>query len=349
MWTPVNVDISSQNIDSILGINGLCKLVTQKISKDTFCKFNIHCASEPIGPNGFDRYILGFWFEVLDENVFIEFYKNNPQAEFVILSDMLPNDLVQLPRCKHVRLMHWKWFMSQHDPKSQGQSKKYKIGSLSNRVNQYKFFVTAKLLDKSDVCFTWNALYYPNISYEYIFSPTGWPNRDRLLAHTETLRHPINQENFNNDPGQSFSQDSVHPAYAESLVNLINETKDNSWHTDLGVLPGPYITEKTWKPLILGNALLFSGQHNIKKVLQEVGFQFEYPWIDAYSHLPGDLERLDRLLDTIDTVLSMTLHEIEAHTRESILHNQNHIRSGQVHRLIDEKNKQALDQLAGIL
>jgi hypothetical protein len=242
-------------------------------------------------------------------------------------------------------LYHWKWFLNQYSLSAEPQQKKYKISSLSNRVNEYKFFVTAKLLNKSNVYLTWNARYDQNMSYDYIFSEAGWPNRDSLLMHAEKLKFPFNQENFLNDPGESFLIGSTHPAYIESCVNLVNETKDDSWAQDFGVLPGPYLTEKTWKPLILGNALLFSGQHNIKTVLKQVGFNFEYPWQDNYSHLPGDLERLDLLLDLIDNILCMPINKIQTDIQDSVLHNQNLIQSGNIQKWIDEKNQLGMQLL----
>jgi hypothetical protein len=349
-WTPTNVDISTTDFDELLGITGLCKLVNQKASSDTFCKFNVFTGNhQQLAPNGYDRYILGFWFEVFDQNIFLKFYYDNPQAEFLILTDMMPNDLILLDRCKHVQLIHWKWFLEQYPVQFSTQRKKYKISSLSNRVNEYKFFITANLLNKSDVYMTWNACYHQHVSYNYIFSPTGWPNRDKLLAHTEKLKKPVNQETFINDPGKSFSIGSTHPAYTESCVNLINETNDICWDSNFGILPGPYLTEKTWKPLLLGNALLFSGQHNIKTVLEQVGFNFEYPWQDNYSHLPGDLERLDLLLNLIDQILSMDIDKIQDGIQNSVLHNQNLIQSGHVHQYIDEKNQDGLDYLTKLL
>jgi len=349
-WTPVNVDITKNNIDHVLGIPGLCELVAQHVSKETFCSFNIFSKNNYIAPDGFDRYILGFWFEVFDDVAFLKLYNDNPQAEFIILSDMLPNDLTKLSRCKYLQLFHWNWFLNQYKTQSNTQQKKYKISSLSNRVNEYKFFITAALLNQPDVYLTWNAEYCKHISYyDYIFSSTGYPKRDNLLIYAEKLRNPVNKESFVNDPEVHFLTSWSHPAYTDSLVNFINETKDNSWQPEFGLIPGPYLTEKTWKPLFLGNALVFSGQHNIKSVLEEAGFNFNYPWQDNYSHLPGDLERLDCLLELIDTILALPAEEIQSGIENSISHNQNLISSKQIHCYVDEKNQVGLELLTKLL
>lgn len=350
-WAPTNFSPDNHNVDHILGIIGLQNLLNFKLSSGTFCNLNVCTArGQTIAPNGYDRYILGYWSEVFNEQIFLSLYNNNPQAEFIILTDMMFNDLLQLNRCKCVSLYHWKWFLKQNIPDIT-HTKKYKLSSLSNRVNQYKFFITAKLLEikHPEVYFTWNATYHKNQCYDYIFQPAGWPIRDQLLAYSEKLKTPINQEIFVNDPEVTLTQSTLHPAYANSLVNLINETKDNCWDSNFGTLPGPYITEKTWKPLILGNALVFVGQFNIKKTLETIGFNFEYPWIDNYSECAGDLERLEKLLLLIDDILNMPSLDIENGIKQSILHNQEIIRSGHCRRWIDSQNTQGLEILEKIL
>lgn len=347
MWTPVNIDPRERNIDSELHINGLTDLVVSQSHAKTYCNLNI-CING-LGkqiPNGYERYILGFWLEIFDEHVFLKAYNENPTAEFIILTDLQANDLANLDRCKVVNLFHWKWFLKSTGKKTPGC--KYKLSSLSNRVNEFRAFVTLKLLDQPDVLVTWNAKYRKGIDIDYIFSSAGRPKRDALLKNSEVLKSPINQESFAHDPEISQTE-FVHPAYSESLVNSINETKDNSWHADIGLLPGPYLTEKTWKPLLNGNALLFTGQFNICKTLSSIGFQFDYPWSNSYDTLPGDLDRLEAIFDTIDKILGMDFGAIENGIRDSVLYNQNYAVSNRLAQTIDELNERGREQLKRIL
>ena len=347
MWTPVNIDPRKRNIDSYLGISGLSDLILSKIDDKTYCNLNVCVTS--LGktiPDGYNLYILGFWFDIFDENVFLQVYKNNPTAQFILLTDLSPNGLTNFDRCKFVNLFHWKWFLSKfhNSPKNY----KYKISSLSNRVNEYRAFITLKLLAQSDVFVTWNAKYLKDINVDYIFSPAGRVKRDELLQNIDLLKFPINQETFFNDP-QISSEILLHPAYSESLVNSINETKEISWHADIGILPGPYLSEKTWKPLLSGNALLFTGQFNTGQTLSKLGFAFDYPWSNAYDNQPGDLDRLDLLFDTIDKILGMDFKSIENGIKDSVLYNQNFISSKKIIQIIDERNECGLEQLKTIL
>lgn len=350
-WTSINIDPCKKNIDSELHIPDLGAVLLKKISTDTYCNLNVCVNSLGMKiPDGYSRYILGFWFEVFDENVFLNLYKSNPQAEFIILTDLHGNDLKNLDRCQVVRLLHWKWFLKQGFRANSSCTKKYKISSLSNKVNQYRFFITAKLLQSKLTYVTWHANYDPSLNFDYMLKLVGGtPNKDGLLVHADKLKFPINQETFQNDPGLSLSTSNTHPAYAESLINSINETKDVSWHPEFGILPGPYLTEKTWKPLIFGNALLFAGQVGIKTALEDAGFKFDYPWDNAYSNMPGDLDRLETLLNTIDQILTMSVDDIEVGISESIKYNQDLILSKKIDKYVDQINLAGLSQLEKII
>ena len=349
MWTPTNVNPKNYNIDDVLGIPGLTSLLLTRISPNTYCNLNI-CING-LGktiPNGYNRYILGFWFEVFDEDTFMQVYNNNPQAEFIILTDLAANDLSKFSRCSVVNLYHWKWFLMQYR-ETVMLPRKYKISSLSNRVTEFRAFVTLKLLNCADALVTWNAHFIDGVNVDYIFSPTGRQKRDSFLKNIEQLRYAINAEQFKNDPEQAIKSSAAHPAYSESLVNSINETKDISWSPDIGILPGPYMTEKTWKPLMNGNALLFTGQFNTCKTLTDLGFVFDYPWSNTYDDLPGDLDRLELIFDTIDQILGMTHLSIERGIKHSVDYNQNYIRSKELVQIIDQCNESGLAQLKTIL
>jgi hypothetical protein len=353
MWTSVNIDPrnTDANIDKLLGINGLSDTLKSKISSDVYCNLNI-CVNS-LGkkiPDGHSLYILGFWFEIFDENIFIECYNNNPTAEFIILTDLQANDLSKLNRCKVINLYHWKWFIKQgiKQPNYNQKQFKYKLSSLSNRVNEYRAFITLKLMDQKDVFVTWNAKYIQNMDIGYIFSSTGRSKRDALLKNIDQLQNPINQEKFTHPIG-SIADDWSYSAYSETLVNSINETKEVSYHADIGILPGPYLSEKTWKPLLYGNGLLFTGQFNTCKTLSELGFVFDYPWSNAYDDLPGDLDRLEIIFDIVDRILGMSHSSIESGIKDSVEYNQHFFNSEKIIQTIDQRNDHGLEQLTKYL
>ena len=139
------------------------------------------------------------------------------------------------------------------------------------------------------------------------------------------------------------------PAYNCALVNCINETKDVSWVEGFGDSPGPYLTEKTWKPLYSGAAIVFTGQLNTKRVLEEAGFKFDYPWCNKYADIPGDLERLEKIIELLDDISQMSFDEILNGIKASCEHNKNHLTSNNLKNYIDNVNTIGLQKLEKIL
>jgi hypothetical protein len=106
------------------------------------------------------------------------------------------------------------------------------------------------------------------------------------------------------------------PAYEKSAININNETDSNSWYcTPQGsyTRPGPYLTEKTWKPLITGTVLLNSGQASTYKFLEQ---QYHLPCskynlhIDYDCIINDDFGRFAKLVEEIKRLSLMPLKEL---------------------------------------
>ena len=351
-WTPVNICPKQTNLDNILGFE-LTDILASVAVKDTYVMLNIcfntlRRTNQSI-PHGYNRYILGFWFEVFEEKSFLDLYQSNLAAEFVILTDLDLSSFAHLERCRVINLFHYKWFLDNFIMADiDWANRRYKISSLSNRITEFRYFITAKLLDQADVYFTWNRLDI-GADIQYILEPAGWSLRDTLLAETSSrLQEKINGEIIEKSPLDSLRA-THHPAYSQSLVNCINETKDVSWIPGYGTAARPYLTEKTWKPLFNGNALIFSGQVGIKNRLEMMGFNFDYPWSNDYAEIEGDLERLEKILELINIISDLSRDELQNGIRRSVEHNRKIIQDGTVQRWIDERNSASLTHLEKIL
>lgn len=347
-WTPTNLTELTPELDVIFHIPGLYTTLNNHKHRNAYYNLNV-CVNglryRPL-PQNFELYILGFWSEVFDEEWFYKSYLNNPHAQFLILSDRAANDLIKLPRVTWIRMLHWKFFLPAGQTNSIDWAKRrYKISSLSGRVTEFRYFISAKLLNRPDVLMRWNRSYQKDDSIDYIFATTGYAARDSLLSMSHQFNKPINSEIYINDPIESLGKSLTNPAYSESLINCINETKDVSWVESVGICPGPYITEKTWKPLINGNALIFVGQSKISSTLKELGFKFDYPWSNNYDLVTGDLDRLERILMLIDEILSLSADCIIDGIRGSAEFNQRLVYSDEIKNTIDSINQQALFQL----
>ena len=110
-------------------------------------------------------------------------------------------------------------------------------------------------------------------------------------------------------------------------------------------MPTPYISEKTWKPLFAGNAVLFAGQTQTKQRLEKFGFQFDYPWAGIYDKESNDNHRLSIILNNIDWILSLSHQDLTDLCYESVMHNVELAWSIQVENLIGENNNQSIGSL----
>jgi hypothetical protein len=117
-----------------------------------------------------------------------------------------------------------------------------------------------------------------------------------------------------------------HPAYTGCVVNLSNETYSQD-AIDGMPMPGPYITEKTWKSLLGGSALMPVGRMQTYAYMENFGFCFDYPWSRSFDLIPGDIDRFVSTLSVIDAIFAIGMPELSAAVAESSRHNYYHIRS----------------------
>lgn len=341
-YSLVNLDRTGP-IDDTVYITGLQSILQKQ--KNAYVRCNIRTSVDPTNlPDGYDLYILGWWHEVFDDQWFLNNY--NKHAQFIILGDFLPNSLKAFENVTFIRLLHWRYFTTNIiPPKIDWNLRTIKISSLSYYINTYRFFITASLLQKENTLVSWHNKQRVHTNSVYNVNPTGRESIDKLMVQKDQLCLPRVLDHFIPDPVDDY-HNSIHlPAYRNTLVNCINESTDVSWTQRFGTLPGPYITEKTWKSLLNGVAIIFSGQYNIRRVLEQAGFVFDYPWSNDYADVPGDLDRLEKILHLLDTICEMTVDEIKIGVKESCEYNQAHMFSSAFNSYVNETNSRGLSEL----
>jgi hypothetical protein len=323
-------------------------------NKDTYCLMNIasYFPNCPQIPDGKELYILSWFFEPFVDVWFLEIFNRNPQAQFVVITDMNPNNLATLDRVKFFQIIHHQtWFeaihlMNQRPKNLDLLTRKFKISSLSSRLNEFKFYITAKLHSKQhpEAFYTWNRGFDIKDKDGFIFEPHGFYHSDQLLYLIDFLKNnSINAENFKNNPldGCYFT----HPAYNNTVINSVNETLSLSQTPEFGKLPTPYITEKTWKPLFAGNAILFTGQAGLKKQLESWGFVFDYVWAQDYDDSFNDNQRLEVILSQINWILEIPVTDLAEMAQSSVEHNLELAWSGNLERQFSQHNLQTLQEI----
>lgn len=310
----------------------------------------------PVIPDGRDLYVLSWFFEPFEDIWFLDLYQRNPQAQFVIISDAASNDFKKLNRVSYFQIIHHStWFKAIHLKNTKPtntdlRSRKYKLSSLCSRINEFKFYITAKLHSEKSpqTYYTWNRGFETKPSDDYIFDPSGYYHADELLTYSNFLKNnTINAEKFNNNPlsGSCFD----HPAFLETVINSINETQCLSQTPEFGQLPTPYITEKTWKPLFAGNAILFTGQAGLKTQLESWGFVFDYVWARDYDNSFNDNLRLEILLHQINWLLETDIQQLAKMAQPSVDHNVDLAWSGKLEKMFKLHNQRAMEELKEFL
>ena len=301
-----------------------------QIHQDVFLGLNLQWPQFDLPPA--ERYFISFHTEQADIHwIVAQAQRVYPKPMLIaydgsIDSSVLPNN-VQV-----VRWITWHQQLAQlvdqfgvcTDP----QLPQYKLSSLSYRLSQYKTFITAYLLahaQPTDIVLTHHhQVMKPEDLHGY---PAGISWLDQLDLD---LKHTL--INFDDDFAQQITSPVINggwhnPAYTNALVNCTNESFHYSQSTDF-VFPGPYITEKTWKPLLAGRPFVSVAQWHVYSALEELGLSFDFGFDRSFDSDPGDLTRIRDIFGAIDQVLNTTTQELYEHSLPAVRHNVNWIQSG---------------------
>ena len=300
------------------------------VHQDVFLGLNLQWPNFDLPPA--PRYFLSFHTEQADIH-WICRQANLVYPRPVLIAYDSSIDTSQLP--DNVQVVRWiTWhqqlaqLVEQFGVCANPQLPQYKLSSLSYRLSQYKTFITAYLLTHAhptDIVLTHHhRVMKPEDLHGY---PAGIPWLDQLDLN---LKHTL--INFDDQFDQQVTSPVINggwhnPAYANALVNCTNESFHYSQSTDF-VFPGPYITEKTWKPLLAARPFISVAQWHVYSALEELGLQFDFGFDRSFDSDPGDLTRIRDIFGAVNQVLNTTTQQLYEHSLPSVQHNVNWIQSG---------------------
>jgi hypothetical protein len=121
--------------------------------------------------------------------------------------------------------------------------------------------------------------------------------------------------------------------YQDAWINLTNE----SWHYSKTIFdnqnfyyPGPYLTEKTFKPLLAGRPFLAVGQCNTYKTLKELGLSVDFGFDISYDTDSGDLTRIKGIFSAIDHIQNTNLDDLFQSGIDAVRYNLNYIKNNEL-------------------
>ena len=134
-------------------------------------------------------------------------------------------------------------------------------------------------------------------------------------------------------------------AHVDSVFCLTNEGYHYSYsivdHQEI-IHPGPPLSEKTFKPLLAGQAIIMVGQANSLSLLSKLGFDFDYGLDNSYDSELQDLQRIQMIFKVIDTVMGMSLNDLKKVTREKCAYNSHWAVSNDLKKITAELNENSL-------
>jgi hypothetical protein len=325
--------------------------------KSTYCLLNVNNPTDstiPDLPQHYDRYVISFHLEY-PRYWWIEKFCQHFSDREVVLITQFDHFHLHIPNLRVLCYDVWPEVLELlrehgHFVPLPSTPRTHKLSALCNRVSQIKAYVVWYLYRRHDAdqcILSWHC----NVTKPedlFFMSATGNARIDDLttwMQQNRVLEKRIIPDRFSNTPLANF--DYSIPAYLDCVVNCTNESWNHSYQRVDGreyVLPGPYLTEKTWKPLLSGTALLPAGQYNNYRTLESLGFRFDYPWDLSYDDEVGDLKRFDRLFDVLDSIMSLDLDYLRRRTQRSNEHNQRHILQGGFTQRARRVNQQRLEK-----
>jgi len=231
---------------------------------------------------------------------------------------------------------------------------KHKISSLSFRLSQYKNYVTAYLIancNPDDLVLTYHQVSdKPEDNHGY---PDSIPWLDALDLANLSPTFINFKDNFgwaNNTPVANGSWES--PPFLTALINCTNESFHYSQSERNGypfMFPGPYITEKTWKPLLAGRPFVSVGQYHVYQELSQLGLKFDFGFPINFDSDPGDLTRIRDIFNTLDLIIQTPTSILYEQSLSSVMHNLQTLKSGEFANLCNLTNQSTKKQIRDFL
>jgi hypothetical protein len=300
-------------------------------------------------PQDYDTYVLSFQFEYPDFEWIRNFCQHMSNSQILLIYPYR-DCKYQIENLTIINYQGWpiilKWYQDEFGFVDIDFEKKFKkLSSLAHRLNQFRTYVSAyiyKNWNPDDYIMSWHNWLAKNQDL-YLLEYTGNNKVDAVIDYIKDCFINIQlkpQGTFANNPLSNL--DYNWSAYTDCLVNCSNESvgiSDISENDQSYLLPGPYLTEKTFKCLLSRTALLPVGQYNTYGYLESLGFKFDYPWDKSFDAVPENFSRFEKFFLTLDQVQMLPFDEIKTAIKSSCDHNQEYIVSGDFLNYTNKQNE----------
>lgn len=307
-------------------------------------------------PPDYQAYVVSFHLEAVDVD-WVDHQAQNLAVPVIVLHDGTYYDW---PHAKNVYPISYYYYQSQIDKIQRWHGKclqnnlspSYLASAHCSRITQSKLLIFTAIAEHIDASLTrltlsdW--LEPKNVHH---FEPCGNAELDRLaeIFFDKYFGKIISHDNF--DRTLNFQQHTSNyhlPDYNDTALHFTNESYHYSLMGD-HIRPGPFITEKTLKCLVAGQAFVPVGQFDIYGHLQSLGFEFAYEFDTSWDQDPGNISRLNSIVNLIKDLSKWSIADVIEATKKSSKHNLEYVNSGDFHARCDDINHHSINQIHGIL
>jgi len=286
-------------------------------------------------PVGYRSYIVSFHLEPVDYD-WIDFQSQRIDAPIVILHD---GQYYDWPKANHVTSMRYICWHHQLDKMIKWfgpvdripRERRYMASAYCSRITQSKLLIFTALAEYlgMDHCLltlsSW--LEEKNVHFRQDCGRAMLDNLAQIFWTKywgQTLSHDHYNQSLNY---QSFTANFHGQYYMDSAVHFTNESYHYSLMGD-HKRPGPFITEKTLKCLAAGQIFVPVGQFDIYGTLERLGFKFDYAFNTKWDQDPGNLTRIEKIVELIQGLKDSSIQDVMAKSIDSCEHNLDHVYSG---------------------
>jgi hypothetical protein len=306
-------------------------------------------------PVGYDAYLVSFHLEAVDVE-WLDRQCRCVDAPIIVLFDGSYYDYPCARNLYPITYLYWhhqldlmlNWF----GKSTYHKEKTHKVSAVCSRITQSKllsFTAIAEYIGSDHallVLSDW--LEEKNVHHRL---PTGNKILDSLsnIFWTKYYGTEFKIDDYRQDLNfQRHTANFHHTLYQKAAIHFTNE----SYHYSLmngHRRPGPFITEKTLKPLAAGQPFIPVGQFDTYGTLSRLGFQFEYEFDTSWDLDPGNLSRLENIIKLIKELSNWSVSDIEEATKKSTIHNLEHINSGDFAKMCEKHNQNSVNQILDLL
>ncbi len=301
--------------------------------------------------------IISFHVEYFWQHDLLRWFRSRPNQKILLLSDWHTYDNFWPSNVTVCRWITWHHQLARIintygmcRPRTEPPSRKF--SSLAGRHEWHRAAITALLLSRlppQDLVLSWQDIRFDKNLY-YLRDDQYLDPMIAKLVRSEWFRNlaPIHSL-VNRGSGSPLDHANWnHPAYLDCAVNFTNESIFNSCtmiDQKFFHLPGPYLTEKTWKPLLACQAFVPVGQRGTVNTLEDLGLRFTWLRRLNFSEQPADQDRMVAIMRFVLSIKDIECDDLWALSQPDAQANLDWIHSGEFARQCDQANQSVLHQI----